>query len=128
MEKRGEGKEGIPVLALAKCLLVSYVLTLLLLCLLALLLYKLHLTEGIVTIAISTIYVATTFTAGLLAGKRMEKQKFLWGAFIGIFCDPGGGVGADQDTGDRIRQFLLDYHGIVRGRGNAGRHARVKSR
>ena len=41
MEKRGEGKEGIPVLALAKCLLVSYVLTLLLLCLLALLLYKL---------------------------------------------------------------------------------------
>ena len=47
MEKRGEGKEGIPVLALAKCLLVSYVLTLLLLCLLALLLYKLHLTEGI---------------------------------------------------------------------------------
>jgi putative membrane protein (TIGR04086 family) len=83
MEKRGEGKEGIPVLALAKCLLVSYVLTLLLLCLLALLLYKLHLTEGIVTIAISAIYVATTFTAGLLAGKRMEKQKFLWGAFMG---------------------------------------------
>ena len=80
MEKRGEGKEGIPVLALAKCLLVSYVL---ILCLLALLLYKLHLTEGIVTIAISAIYVATTFTAGLLAGKRMEKQKFLWGAFMG---------------------------------------------
>ena len=79
MEKRGEGKEGIPVLALAKCLLVSYVLTLLLLCLLALLLYKLHLTEGIVTIAISAIY----FTAGFLAGKRMEKQKFLWGAFVG---------------------------------------------
>ena len=73
MEKRGEGKEGIPVLALAKCLLVSYVLTLLLLCLLALLLYKLHLTEGIVT----------TFTAGFLAGERMEKQKFLWGAFMG---------------------------------------------
>ena len=46
----------------------------------------------------------------------------------GIFCDPGGGVGADQDTGDRIRQFLLDYHGIVRGRGDAGRNARVKSR
>lgn len=46
----------------------------------------------------------------------------------GIFCDSGGGVGADQDTGDRIRQFLLDYHGIVRGRGDAGRNARVKSR
>ena len=77
MEKRGERKEGVPVLALAKCLLASYVLTLLLLCLLALLLYKLHLTEGMVTIAISAIYVVTTFTAGFLAGKKMETQKFL---------------------------------------------------
>ena len=46
----------------------------------------------------------------------------------GIFCDPGGGVSADQDTGDRIGQFLLDYHGIVRGRGDTGRNVRVKSR
>lgn len=83
MEKRGEGKEGIPMLALAKCLLASYVLTLLLLCLLAFLLYKLHLTEGMVTIAISAIYVLTTFTAGFLAGKRMETRKFLWGAIVG---------------------------------------------
>ena len=79
MEKRGERKEGVPVLALAKCLLASYVLTLLLLCLLALLLYKLHLTEGMVTIAISAIYVITTF----MAGKKMETQKFLWGALLG---------------------------------------------
>lgn len=83
MEKRGEGKESIPALGLAKCLLVSYVLTLLLLCLLALLLYKLHLTEGIVSIAISAIYVITTFVAGFLTGKRMETRKFLWGALIG---------------------------------------------
>ncbi len=83
MEKRGEGKEGIPVLALVKCLLVSYVLTLLLLCLLAFLLYKLHLTEGMVTIAISAIYVVTTFTAGFLTGKKIGKQKFLWGALMG---------------------------------------------
>ena len=81
MEKRVERKEGVPVLALAKCLLASYVLTLL--CLLALLLYKLHLTEGMVTIAISAIYVVTTFTAGFLAGKKMETQKFLWGALLG---------------------------------------------
>ena len=86
MEKRGEGKEGIPVLALAKCLLVSYVLTLLLLCLLALLLYKLHLTEGIVTIAISTIYdiyLRQQKAEKEQTDKRMEKQKFLWGAFMG---------------------------------------------
>ena len=83
MEKRGEGKDSIPVLGLAQCLLASYVLTLLLLCLLALLLYKLQLTEGMVSIAISAIYVITTFTAGFLTGKRMETRKFLWGAAIG---------------------------------------------
>ena len=76
MEKRGERKEGVPVLALAKCLLASYVLTLLLLCLLALLLYKLHLTEGMVTIAISAIYVITTFMAGFLQEKRWRRRSF----------------------------------------------------
>ena len=83
MEKRGEEKEGIPVLGLAKCLIISYVLTLLLLCLLAFLLYKLHLTEGMVSIAISAVYVIATFMAGFLTGKRMETRKFLWGALMG---------------------------------------------
>lgn len=83
IEKRGEGKEKIPVLDFAKCLLLSYFLTLLLLCLLAFGLYKLHLPEGVVSIAISAIYVATTFTAGFLAGKRMGTRKFLWGALLG---------------------------------------------
>ena len=70
MEKRGERKEGVPVLALAKCLLASYVLTLLLLCLLALLLYKLHLTEGMVTIAISAIYVSNYLYGGAFGRKK----------------------------------------------------------
>ena len=83
MEKRVEEKEGIPVLGLAKCLIISYVLTLLLLCLLAFLLYKLHLTEGMVSIAISAVYVIATFMAGFLTGKRMETRKFLWGALMG---------------------------------------------
>ena len=92
MEKRGERKEGVPVLALAKCLLASYVLTLLLLCLLALLLYKLHLTEGMVTIAISAIYVVTTFMAGFLAGKNYKKLPgtpdiAITKYKIAIFCD-----------------------------------------
>ena len=128
MEKRGERKEGVPVLALAKCLLASYVLTLLLLCLLALLLYKLHLTEGMVTIAISAIYVITTFMAGFLAGKKMKTQKFLWGARGSIFRDTGGGIRIDQNAGNCIGQFLLDHNGIVCGRGDTGRNVRVKYR
>ena len=128
MEKRGERKEGVPVLALAKCLLASYVLTLLLLCLLALLLYKLHLTEGMVTIAISAIYVVTTFMAGFLAGKKMETQKFLCTARGSIFRDTGGGIRIDQNAGNCIGQFLLDHNGIVCGRGDTGRNVRVKYR
>ena len=107
MEKRVERKEGVPVLALAKCLLASYVLTLLLLCLLALLLYKLHLTEGMVTIAISAIYVVTRGS---------------------IFRDTGGGIRIDQNAGNCIGQFLLDHNGIVCGRGDTGRYAGVKYR
>jgi len=100
MEKRGERKEGVPVLALAKCLLASYVLTLLLLCLLALLLYKLHLTEG---------------SLGSTARGS-------------IFRDTGGGIRIDQNAGNCIGQFLLDHNGIVCGRGDTGRNVRVKYR
>lgn len=110
------------MLALAKCLLASYVLTLLLLCLLALLLYKLHLTEGMVTIAISAIYVITTFMAGFLAGKKMETQKFLWGALLGaVYFVILAVVSALIKTpGNCIGQFLLDHNGIVCGRGTLG--------
>ena len=70
------------------------------------------------------------FYGGAFGREKNGKAEIPMGSFhgSGIFCDSGGGVGADQDTGDRIRQFLLDYHGIVRGRGDAGRNARVKSR
>lgn len=54
MEKRGERKEGVPVLALAKSAGILCADTVAF-SLLALLLYKLHLTEGMVTIAISAI-------------------------------------------------------------------------
>ena len=122
MEKRGERKEGVPVLALAKCLLASYVLTLLLLCLLALLLYKLHLTEGMVTIAISAIYVVTTFMAGFLEVSLGSTARG------SIFRDTGGGIRIDQNAGNCIGQFLLDHNGIVCGRGDTGRNVRVKYR
>ena len=119
MEKRGERKEGVPVLALAKCLLASYVLTLLLLCLLALLLYKLHLTEGMVTIAISAI-----------GRKKDEDAEVSLGSTArgSIFRDTGGGIRIDQNAGNCIGQFLLDHNGIVCGRGDTGRNVRVKYR
>nr|WP_318683352.1 TIGR04086 family membrane protein [uncultured Acetatifactor sp.] len=73
----------IPVIFLLKCLLFSYILTAALLLLLAFLLYKAGLTEKIVSIAIIAIYVGATFFAGLLAGKKMQSRRFLWGLLMG---------------------------------------------
>ena len=104
MEKRGEGKEGVPVLALAKCLLVSYVLTLLLLCLLALLLYKLA-SDGRYSDDCNLCYLCSHyFYGGGFCRKKEWKRRNFFGelSWSGIFCDTGGGVRADQDTGDRI--------------------------
>lgn len=72
-----------PALFLLKCLLFSYILTAIMLLLLAFLLYKVGLSEGIVSIAISFVYVLSTFTAGFVAGKKMQVRKFLWGMLLG---------------------------------------------
>lgn len=50
---------------------------------LAFLLYKLGLGERIVSFAIIVIYVVSTFFGGMLAGKKMENRKFLWGLLVG---------------------------------------------
>ena len=70
-------------LSLAKCLFASYLLTAALLLILALLLYKVGLTEKIVSVAIIAIYVISTFLAGMLAGKKVQNRKFLWGLLMG---------------------------------------------
>lgn len=71
------------VIPLLKCLLCAYILTAGFLMLLALLLYKLRLSEQIVSIAIIAIYVIASFAAGFLAGKCMQKRRFLWGFAMG---------------------------------------------
>ena len=72
------------VAVMAKCLLCSYIVTVMLLMLLALLLYKVGMSESNVTIAIIVIYVTATFLGGLMAGKKMQSRKFLWGALVGV--------------------------------------------
>ena len=54
-----------------------------LLCLLAFLLYKFRLSDTVVSAAVVAIYIISVFVAGFLAGKTMEKQKYLWGLCIG---------------------------------------------
>lgn len=67
-----------------KCMLGAYVLTAGLLLLLAFLLYRFGLSEKVVSVCIIVIYIIVTFFAGLLAGKREGKRKYLWGLSMGV--------------------------------------------
>lgn len=66
-----------------KCMLGAYVLTAGLLLLLAFMLYRFGLSEKVVSVCIIAIYILVTFFAGLLAGKREGKRKYLWGLLMG---------------------------------------------
>lgn len=77
------GREAFPIFFFIKTLLFQYILTGVLLLVLAFMLYKLELGERIVSFVIIAIYVVATFFGGVLAGKRMENRKFLWGLLVG---------------------------------------------
>ncbi len=72
------------VIFITKCMLAAYILTAGLLLLLAFMLYRFSLSEKVVSICIIAIYIAVTFTAGLIAGKKAGRKKFLWGLAMGL--------------------------------------------
>lgn len=72
------------VIFITKCMLMAYILTAGLLLLLAFMLYRFGLSEKVVSVCIIVIYIAVTFLAGLIAGKRAGKRRFLWGLAMGI--------------------------------------------
>lgn len=80
MEKRERLERG---LFLLKCLSFAYILTAVLLALLALLVYRFALSEKLVNLVIIAIYVGTTFFGGWMAGKRLQRRRFLWGLLVG---------------------------------------------
>ena len=71
------------VVFITKCMLAAYILTAGLLLLLAFMLYRFGLSEKVVSICIIGIYIVVTFAAGLWAGKRAGKKKYLWGRAMG---------------------------------------------
>lgn len=72
------------VIFITKCMLAAYILTAGLLLLLAFMLYRFSLSEKVVSICIIAIYIAVTFLAGLIAGKRAGRKRFLWGLAMGL--------------------------------------------
>lgn len=70
--------------AVLKALLCSYTLTGVLLLILAFLLFKMDLSEKIVSMGIVVIYILSCFLGGLILGKKMKKQKYVWGLLLGM--------------------------------------------
>lgn len=80
--KSREAKSN-PVTAVFAAVFVMFILSGLMLLTLALLLYKMDLSESAVKIGIVVIYVVSGIAGGLLMGKIMKAQKFLWGFAAG---------------------------------------------
>lgn len=72
-----------PAVAVFTAVFVMFIISGLLLLLLALLLYKMELNESVVKIGIIVIYVLSGVAGGVLMGKIMREQKFLWGLAAG---------------------------------------------
>ena len=70
--------------AVLKALLCSYTLTGILLLILAFLWFKMDLSERIVSVGIVAIYIMSCFLGGLVLGKKMKKQKYVWGLLLGM--------------------------------------------
>ena len=71
------------ILSVVKGLLAAYAVTAVLLMLMALLLLKLDLPWGAVTAGVMVTYLLSYFLGGLLLGKGVGKNKFLWGLILG---------------------------------------------
>ncbi len=68
---------------LLRCLALSYILTFVVIAILALLLYKLSVSKAILSGALILVYVGVNFLSGILAGRHMKQQRFLWGLAAG---------------------------------------------
>lgn len=103
-----------PTRAMFASVFVMFIISGLLLLLLAFLLYKMELTEAVVKIGVVVIYVVSGLVGGILMGKAMREQKFLWGLaagavyfvilFVVSMVVKGGG---DMDMAKLATTFIL---------------------
>lgn len=73
-----------PVKAMGIAIVCMFVVSLFLLMLLAFFLYKFDLGVSVVRGGLIVVYVVTGLIGGLVLGKRMKKQKFVWGLVGGL--------------------------------------------
>ena len=76
--------KGNPLTAILAVVFAMFVVSGILLLILAAVLYKAEPSESVVKIGIVAIYIIAGFLGGLLMGKLMREQKFLWGLAAGV--------------------------------------------
>lgn len=76
--------KGNPLTAILAVVFAMFVVSGILLLILAAVLYKAEPSESVVKIGIVAIYIIAGFLGGLLMGKMMREQKFLWGLAAGV--------------------------------------------
>ena len=65
----------LPVKAVIRSLLLSYISAAILLTVLAFLLYRLHLGEGQIALGVNAIYILTCFIGGFAAGRSVGQPE-----------------------------------------------------
>lgn len=78
----GEGV-GRLVWSIVKYLLIAYIVTTLILAGLAFALWKMSPPHTVISAGMIFAYVISSFVGGVLLGKRMNKNKYLWGIVFG---------------------------------------------
>ncbi len=112
---------GSNIRVVVKSLIISYIITGILLLLTALLLYRLEPQQSMVSVGILVIYVLSSFLGGLLAGKGIRSQKFLWGLvtgtlyFIMLLAASWISGGIDAKAAEIITTMLLCLGGGMLG-------------
>lgn len=69
--------------SIVKYLLIAYLVTTVILAGLALILWKMSPSATIISAGMIFAYVISSFIGGMLLGKRMNKNKYLWGLLFG---------------------------------------------
>ena len=71
------------MVALLKCVMASYLVTVILLVVIAFFLYKVQIGEQVVDLAIVVVYVLASLLSGFLYAKGAKSRRFIWGTMAG---------------------------------------------
>ena len=67
-----------------KCVALSYIITLLSIIIFAFIVYKTYMSDESIQLGVIIIYCISSFIGGFAIGKKLKKNKFIWGLLNGF--------------------------------------------